>query len=258
MDYELELSPANRLRIARAFASTPRVDFAIQCVVEGQMGRAFVDDPADPSAYCIQSGIFWYIAGQVGGPWAGQLLRSIPAYDLLMRLPDAWLALAREIYGKHLRSMPRYRLSAAELDAGHLTGLLAGSPFAERVVPLDVDSVARIVDRPEHYLDLSTFDSIDDFVERGFGFAVLDADDVMGVAHSSLVCSQGIEVSVYVEEAHRRKGVATALSCRLVLESLRWKLTPSWDAANPESLKLARKLGYRFVDSYDAHFHTEP
>lgn len=48
----------------------------------------------------------------------------------------------------------------------------------------------------------------------------------MGVAYSSLVCSQGIEVSVYVEEAYRQQGVATTLGSRLLLECLRYNLVP--------------------------------
>ena len=43
---------------------------------------------------------------------------------------------------------------------------------------------------------------------------------MVGAAYSSLVCSQGIEVSVYVEERHRQRGVATALCSRLLLDCL--------------------------------------
>jgi len=46
MDHELELTKANRLKIARAFRFNKRVDFSTECVVEGQLGRVFVDDPS--------------------------------------------------------------------------------------------------------------------------------------------------------------------------------------------------------------------
>lgn len=78
----------------------------------------------------------------------------------------------------------------------------------------------------------------------------------MGAAWSSLVCSNGIEVSIYIEEAYRQRGVATALASRLLLECLRNKLKPNWDAANPESFKLAKKLGVRFIEAYDAYFYA--
>ena len=43
--HALELTKANRLRLGRAFRHNPRVDCAIDCVLEAQMGQAFMDDP---------------------------------------------------------------------------------------------------------------------------------------------------------------------------------------------------------------------
>ena len=77
----------------------------------------------------------------------------------------------------------------------------------------------------------------------------------MGIAYSSLVCSRGIEVSIYVGEPFQQRGVATALGRKLVLECLKNNLRPNWDAANPESCKLAKKLGFVFFGAYDAYYH---
>ena len=49
-------------------------------------------------------------------------------------------------------------------------------------------------------------------------------------------------------------GLATALSASLIVESLSRGLEPHWDAANPESCKLALKLGYTSAGSYVALF----
>jgi L-amino acid N-acyltransferase YncA len=89
------------------------------------------------------------------------------------------------------------------------------------------------------------------------GYTVLDGGEMMGAAYSSLVCSQGIAVSVYVEERRRQRGVATALCSRLLLDCLALGLRPNWDAANAESVRLARKLGNAFVEAYDAYYHKE-
>ncbi len=77
----------------------------------------------------------------------------------------------------------------------------------------------------------------------------------MGVAYSSLVCSQGIEVSIYVRERYRQRGVAAALGSRLLLECLRQGRRPNWNAANHESARLAEKLGYEFVKTYEAYYY---
>jgi L-amino acid N-acyltransferase YncA len=110
--------------------------------------------------------------------------------------------------------------------------------------------------QPESYLELFDFGSVQDFVERSLGFAIMDHDHVMGVAYSSLVCSRGIEVSIFVEEPYRQKGVATALASKLLVECLNCGWRPNWDAANPESCKLAPKLGFTLVEAYEAFYNT--
>ena len=55
-----------------------------------------------------------------------------------------------------------------------------------------------------------------------------------------------------VIEDMRRRGVALACCARLILTCLDRGLYPSWDAANLESVALARRLGYRPAGPYDA------
>ncbi len=254
MSEELALSRTNRLKLARAFRHNKRVDYGIDCVVEGQMGRALADDPDRSTAFCINVGPFWYFAGDADSPGGQTLLQDLPAYGLLMPSPPAWIAAAQAAFQDRLRSFPRYSFSPDPLSETHLAGLFDDSPYRDQVVPLETTLVARLAAQPESYLEIEAFDSPADFVARGVGFAALDGARVMGVAYSSLVCSRGIEVSVYVQERYRRQGVATALAGRLLLHCQRHGIQPNWDAANPESCKLALKLGYAFVETYDAYY----
>ena len=256
MSCELELNKANRLKLSRVFRNHKRVDFSIDCVIEGQMGKAFVDDPAHPSSYRITVGPFWYFAGEAHGPGAYQMMKEFPAYCLLMPSPPDWMDLAKEIFGQHLQPFTRYTFSASSLSAEHLAACLKDSGYQSLVVPIDMEIATQLAAQPESYLELSDFDSVEDFIERSMGYAALDEQKVMGVAYSSLVCSTGIEVSVFVDEPYRQKGVATALSSQLLLECLKLNLKPNWDAANPESCKLAKRLGFSFVEAYDSYYHT--
>jgi hypothetical protein len=49
---------------------------------------------------------------------------------------------------------------------------------------------------------------------------------------------------------------STTLAGKLLLECVRRNLRSNWDAANPESCKLAKKLGYSFVGDYDAYYYS--
>lgn len=256
MSCELELNKANRLTLSRVFRNHKRVDFSIECAIAGQMGKAFVDDLAHPSSYRITVGPFWYFAGDAHSPGAYQMMKEFPRYNLLMPSPSDWMDLAKEVYGQHLQPFTRYTFSASSLSTEHLTACLKDSGYQSRVIPIDVETATQLALQPDSYLELSDFDSAQDFIERGMGYVILDEQKVMGISYSSLVCSTGIEVSVFVDEPYRQKGVATALSSKLLLECLKLNLRPNWDAANPESCKLAKRLGFSFVETYDSYYHT--
>ena len=256
MDCELKLTKTNRLKVARAFQKNKRVDYSIDCVIEGQMGKAFVDSLAQPTAYRITIGPFWYFAGEAGSAGGYEVVRNFPAYALLMPSPADWLEVAKEIFGQELQPFTRYRFDTTRLSIQHLEDMLNKSPYKDRLIPINPELAEQLTQQPESPLEVSDFDSVQDFIERGVGFAILDHDQVMGVAYSSLVCSCGMEVSIYVEEPYRQQGVATALGSKLVLECLKQNLRPNWDAANPESRKLATKLGFVFVEAYDGYYHT--
>ncbi len=253
LSHELPLTPANRLRLAEAFRHNPRVDYSIDCVIEGQMGQAYADDPQRPTAWRITIGPFWYFAGDVDGPGGRALLAEFPPYNLLMPSPPAWTDAARQTWGDRLVVFPRYSFDAAGLSEAHLSAMLDASPHRDRVARADEALLAR----PDNYVALDDFDSAADFLARGVGYTMLEDDKLVGAAYASLVCSRGVEVSLFVDEPYRRRGIATALSAALLLECVRRGLRPNWDAANLESCALAEKLGYRPLGAYESYLYRK-
>lgn len=249
--HELPLTPANRLRLAEVFRHNPRVDYSIDCVIEGQMGRAYVDDPANPSAWRITVGPFWYFAGVADSRGGRALLAELPPWNLLMPSPPAWAAAAKEMFGDRLVTFPRYSFDAGSLSESHLSATLATSPHRDRVRRVD----AALLAAPGNMVEFEDFDSAEDFLDRGVGYTLLEDGRPAGAAYSSLACSRGIEVSLFVDEPYRRRGIATAISAALLLECVRRGLRPNWDAANPESCALAEKLGYAPAGTYESYYY---
>jgi GNAT superfamily N-acetyltransferase len=247
---ELPLDPEVRARLAELFRRVPRVDCGIDAVLEGPAGRALVDDAARPQAAALAVGPFWYLAGNPALPAAPALLDRIPPYSLVMPSGPGWEALADEHLGDRLEPTPRMSFTPDELAPAHLDALVAASPHRDRLHPLD----AAVAADPAGWFDLDGFVSPADFAARGFGFAVIEGEAVLGAAWTSLAWSRGVEVSVFVEPAQRRQGIATAVAGALVRESLARGLRPSWDAANPESCLLAERLGYVRTGTYLARF----
>ena len=248
---EFPLTRTNRLKLARAFAQHPRVDTGIECALEDQLGSAWVDDGESPTIYLIiQGGFFCYVAGDATSPAGQALLPKLAGGHMLMPSPGGWEAAVCAHFEK-LYPLTRHSFSSAALALEHLQHLADQQPLAAQVRRVDAELAANT---PEPFLALSSFESAEDFVQRGIGYVLFDGDVVIGGAYSSLVNSRAIEVSLFVDEAHRRQGAATALSCALLTWCLEHQIRPNWDAANDESVGLATKLGYTPTGSYTAYF----
>jgi GNAT superfamily N-acetyltransferase len=252
MPVELPLNKTNRIRIARVFRAVPRVDLSIDCVVEGQMGRVLVDEIEKPHSFMLQAGPFVYFAGTAAGPGAADLVRTLGAGSLVMPSAQGWVELIRSVHGDRLARAERHSFSSESLSADNLLRICRMSPYDGRVRKMGEDffssGLAASVQR-----DLAQFDSTEDFIKRGVGYYVEDRGRLAGTAFSSLVCSKGIEVSIFVSVEHRRKGLASSLGAYLLMWCLENGIEPHWDAANPESCRLAEKLGYERSGTYRAH-----
>jgi len=233
------------------------VDISIDCVIEGQMGKAFADDSENPTAFQIEVGPFRYFAGDARSPGGHEMIKNLSPYTLLMPAPAEWMEVAREIHGEKLTPFSRYSFSSENLSVEHLGHLLASSPFKDGIQPIDKTIATQALKESDSIVDISEFDSAEDFTKRGIGFCLLNNKSMIGAAYSSLVCSRGIEVSMFVFPEHRRKGIAMALGSKLLKWCLKHNMDANWDAANPESCKLAEKLGYVYRETYDAYFLKE-
>jgi GNAT superfamily N-acetyltransferase len=244
------LSRTNRLRIAEAFRNHLRVDMSIDCVIEDQMGKAYVDNVDKPTFFFLElSGFFGYFAGDATDEAA-----NFAAGHMIMPSSDGWSELLESVHGDKAIKIERYRYTTERLNIAHLDNLSQQSPVRERVQRIGLELLQKSLSSADNYLSIDDFDSPEDFITRGVGFCVQKNDTIIGVAYSSLVCSKGIEVSIVVHPDYRQQGIATALSCCLLKHCLERGLKPNWDAANAESDGLAQKLGYTFAEKYEAYF----
>jgi GNAT superfamily N-acetyltransferase len=248
---EYPLTKSNRLHLARAFRDVPRVDISIECVLEDQMGKACVDNLENPSVYKIMVGPFFYLAGDAFSESGQEMLKEIKPYNLLMSASTGWVEAGRKLFGERLVAIERYSFSSKNLSIEQLKQLCRA--FIHEIRPMDIALLEKVWGR-DHFIDISDFDSPSDFLERGIGYYAENNGEVIGAAYSSLVCNQGIEISLFVSEDHRRRGVATALSANLIRRCLENNMDAHWDAANPESCRLAEKLGYVPAGKYEAYY----
>ena len=251
MIVEYPLTKTNRIHLAKAFRNVPRVDISIECVLESYMGKACVDNVENPSAYKIMIGPFFYFAGNALGEGGQEMLKDIKPYNLFMSSSAGWAEECRKLYGERLVAFERYSFSSEKLSLEYLKRLCQNS--AHDIKQMDSALLERVQGQ-DHFIDISDFDSVSDFMGSGIGYYAEKNGEVIGAAYSSLVCNQGIEISLFVSDDHRRRGIATALSANLVGWCLENNMDAHWDAANLESCKLAEKLGYIPTGGYQAYY----
>ena len=253
---EFPLTKANRIRLARAFKHVPRVDLSIECAIEGQMGKAYVDDIQEPTVFKIEVGPFFYFAGDAAGGSARTMLKNMLPYTLFMPSSPGWIEAAKSMYAERLVRMDRNNFSSENISTDRLERLYQSSAFKEDVRQIDL-SFAEQHWAGDHFVDISDFDSPQDFVKRGVGFYLQKHGKIVGAAYASLVCSRGIEISIFVCEDYRRHGIATVLASRLLKWCINHNVDPHWDAANLESCRLAEKLGYIQTGVYQVYYLKE-
>lgn len=249
----LDLNKANRILVACAFTHVLRVDMSIDCVIEGQMGQVLVDSAQSPSVFKLEVGSFRYFAGEATSAEGHKLLDSLQPYTWCMPSTPGWAEAAQDKYQDRLIAIDRFRFSSEPLAIENVHHLIAQSDLSHEVKPIEVDFAQQLWEQ-DHFVDLSDFDSPEDFVKRGIGYYMERDGEVIGAAYASLVCSRGIEVSIFVQEAFRRRGIATLLASHLLRWCLERHVHPNWDAANPMSCGLAEKLGYRPLGRYPAYY----
>lgn len=245
------LTRANRQRLARAFASVPIVDISIEALLEEQMGKAFVDDLANPRYFMIeQDGFFCYFAGDFSQAIGRDFLTKIPHGRMLMAGSSAWDNDLSAIFPEGLFPIKRFLYGDDTLSLNYLQQLAEGNPHTASIQRID----AQIISQENPFISVGAFDSADDFFERGIGYCLIKEEKFIGVAYSSLVSNRAIEVSIVVDENYHRQGIATALAAQLLIYCLEQNISPHWDAANEESCFLAEKLGYRKIGDYRAYY----
>lgn len=196
-------------------------------------------------------GPFFYLAGDAFGEGGQAMLKDIKPYNLFMSSSAGWVEECRKLYGKRLITFERYSFSSANLSLENLQQLCQSS--VHNIKQMDIALLEKVCGQ-DHFIDISDFDSSSDFIGRGIGYYAEKNGEVIGAAYSSLVCNQGIEISLFVSDDHRRQGVATVLAAHLARWCLENNMDAHWDAANPESCKLAEKLGYIPTGTYQAYY----
>ncbi|MBB4822984.1 GNAT superfamily N-acetyltransferase [Sporosarcina luteola] len=224
--------------------------------LQGHMGTAWVDNLENPTVAQITVGIFVFYAGDSTKKEAEELLWNLPEFTLAIVDSAEWKKRIESVHHGAIEKFQRYRFekNIEHFSREHLLNVLSSLPDG-----FEIKNVNKVIASEPSFQQLSEdfvsqFNTLDDFIERGIGYAILHDGLVVSAGTSFSIYDEGIEIEIATDPQYRRKGLAAITASALILHCLECGKYPSWDGANPESVKLAKKLGYVFKEPYDTYF----
>jgi len=210
-----------------------------------------------PQAALCESADFLFLAGEAQEKETERILRSwrgerAGQFVILVPRDPACGSLIEEIFGPAAKAEKRFAFQKGgeNFDRAHLKRLAENHPANVQLRPFDRE-LYRMAQQADWSRDfVSQFRGEDDYLKRGIGVAALRGGELVGGASSYTVYRGGIEVQIETRSDLRRQGIAGACGAQLILNCMERGLYPSWDAANEESARLARRLGYRDAGPY--------
>jgi GNAT superfamily N-acetyltransferase len=231
-------------------------------------GRVFADDPDRPT-----SALVWLPCGYLflAGEPAAELTPAALAPLLWETLVPAWQAAGETGFVLAPFSAAWAALLAALLqDQPHELIYRRTFTFDLQRFAAHRDWAARIpagfgMQRMDQALVerlgvMPSWASTEDFLARGIGYCLLQADAVASTCTTVFATSTRVEIDVHTDAAYRGQGLATLTAAALIDECLRGGRQPHWECFwnNAASDRLAGRLGFEFQEDYPVYFWEPP
>jgi GNAT superfamily N-acetyltransferase len=219
----------------------------IDAVLERRGGRVLSLGSGTPKAVVLDYGCYRIPGGDPAADEANLLLEDLKGpCEIVVPDDDSWRRLIDRVFGDRVRdrSMQSF-VAGADLPSRTLA-YSREVPSGYRLGRLDADTAA--LAGPElspHGVDVLGGPA--GFVERGFGWGLFADDALACVSTSYAMSNRFVEVSIATHPDHRRKGLAACTASAMICEALDRNLEPHWNAFNPVSQRLARRLGFKYA-----------
>lgn len=242
-----------RRNLASFFESM--TDTMILSCIQGHMGEAWVDNLENPTMIELIVGEFVFLAGKAKGEEAEELIINIPINSFILAENKSWGNLIENFYSECVTKIKRYSFlkDKKHLDYEYIKSLIDNLPKGYELKKADKEFLDKYSIEKISEDFVAQFNSVDDYLNRGIGYYIVKDGEVVSGASSYSIYDDGIEIEIDTDVNHRNKRLATVVAAALIIDCLDNGLYPSWDAANLTSLKLAKKLGYKFNEEYEVY-----
>lgn len=226
----------------------------VQMAREGFLVEGYVDNLGNPQVIMLTYQDIVMLDGEYSAENADALINQIPVHKGILHTSPEWMKKMEKNLGSKVIAMTRFAMDLPNFDPKHLETLRNNLPAEYELCTIDRKLAGDIISENRHLTcdHVSQFGGVEAFLKHGFGFCILRDGKIVSLASTYAISRHGIEIQVNTLENECGRGLATAISAALLLESLMRGLVPHWDAANLASVKIAEKLGYGKATEYQA------
>ena len=219
-------------------------------VLDGVMGKAFVDNIENPNIAFLVVRKYCFISGNINDRKLKDIIdKNFKNYTLIPS--DIITNKIENIYSSNVQKSQRYSIKKdVSFDVDKLYHM--SNSLEKDFVLVKIDETLADKIKKLDFINIT-----DNYKKDGIGFCCLHNNEIIGVASSNIFYKNGIEVNIKVKEEYRRKGIATAMASKLIIECLNQNKKVSWDAANLNSVNLAEKLGFEYDSAYNIYNFKE-
>lgn len=225
-------------------------DTLLDAAFLGYHGRILVDNIKKPSILFVDVGHTYYYYGDAFGKEA-KLFASLVEDYAEIHASDDWVKRIKEAYPDKVHHITRYEMDDSSISLSKLEEIVNNKDEDLIIKQIDEELYHTLIKQDWTSSMVENFTSVEDFMEHGFGFVLLNKNgDILSGTSSFARYSQGYEVEVQTHISHRRKGYALLISAYFIKETMKQGKHAHWDAQNIHSKRLAEKLGYTLKRTY--------
>ena len=232
-------------------------NYLAAAILEGHHGEVLADEPESPQIallYLPNLGL-QIVGGDPASPQAREFINGLPNRSFLFFADrhQEWAALGKQRFRSAFFETPRYAFTSESLDLEKIK-VLRDQPLGDGLTlkPIDLQLANQLAGEKGEFSEdhFGNFASLEEFIQRGFGYVILEGEKIVSVASTFVVCNAGVEIQINTRKQYEGRRLGTVVGAALIAESLRRGLDPNWDAATPRSAGLARKFGYTEQGEY--------
>ena len=227
-------------------------------VVEGNMGKAWVDSKDNPTIGIVLVADFCYLLGSIKDEKDEIKVKELldKCKGRIIVVDDfSWVATIEKYYSHSLKRFKRYAIKREPdiFQEKLFNDYISAVEDEFKIDRIDEDIYYKVLEDSFMADCCSNFSSLEGFMKYGIGYVIAYKGEIISAASSYSYCEGYIDITIGTKKEYRQKGLALACASKLILECLEKKIYPVWDAVDMRSVALAEKLGYHFDKEYEVY-----